>query len=193
MMPEWAAVLAKTVFWLVGMTLVMRWLGRGRHVAVPGALKGRVQHHGGILAIGLIGTLFFSGVMAAASVWPDEGVNFWFYAFMGGMTLLSAYLVADYRFARHSLTEHGMDFGRPSGRRVRFGWAEVTRIRFSRTWNWFRIELRSGEVVRVSGLMTGLPDFAARILEQAPGEAVDGDTLRMLRDTAKGRLPPVWD
>ena len=189
-MPDWLRALAQGLFWVVSMTVVMRWLARGRQRAAPAAAGGRVQHHAGALVIGVVCTLFFVGVMVVASIWPDEGVNFWFHAFMTGFVLLGAYLVADYRFARHSVSEAGMDFGRPTGRRLAFGWTEVRDVRYSKTWNWFRIELQSGEVVRVSGMMTGLPEFAARVLAHVPAARIDGDSLRMLRDTANGQLPP---
>ena len=114
------------------MTLTMRRLARGRHPAAPATAGGRVQHHAGSLVIGVICTLLFIGVMVAASIWPDEGVNAWFYAFMTCFVLLGAYLVADWRFARHTVSEAGMDFGRPAGRRVVFGWGEVRNVRFSK-------------------------------------------------------------
>lgn len=192
-MPDWLSAVAQGLFWVLAMTLTMRWLARGRQRGAPVAGSGCVQHHAGSLVIGVICTLFFVGVMVAASIWPDEGVNAWFYAFMAGFVLLGAYLVADWRFARHTVSDAGMDFGRPTGRRVAFGWAEVGNVRFSKSWNWFRIELRSGEVVRVSGMMTGLPEFAARVLEGLPETRIDGATLAMLRDTANGKLPPVWE
>ncbi|KFI08357.1 hypothetical protein [Massilia sp. BSC265] len=191
-MPDWLRMLAQGLFWVVSMTLIMRWLARGRHRAAPAAAGGRVQHHARFLVIGVICTLFFVGVMVAASIWPDEGVNFWFYAFMTGFVLLGAYLVADYRFARHTVSGAGMDFGRPTGRRLAFGWADVRTVRFSKSWNWFRIELESGNVVHVSGMMTGLPEFAGKVLEQVPAARIDRDTLQMLRDTAKGQLPLIW-
>jgi hypothetical protein len=192
-MPDWLRALAQGLFWVVAMTLTMRWLARGRRRAAPDAAGGRVQHHAGSLAVGVICTLVFVGVIVAASIWPDEGVNVWFYAFMTGFVLLGAYLVADYRFARHTVSEAGMDFGRPTGRRVVFGWAEVRNVRFSKSWNWFRIALQSGEVVHVSGMMTGLPEFAGKVLEQVPAARIDSDTLAMLRDTANGKLPPIWE
>jgi hypothetical protein len=192
-MPDWLRAVAQGLFWVVAMTLTMRWLARSRHRAAPAAAGRRVQHHAGLLVIGVIGTLFFAGAMVAATIWPDDTVNVWFHVFMSGMTLLAAYLVADYRFARHTVSEAGMDFGRPTGRRLAFGWNEVGKVRFSRAWNWFRIELQSGEVVRISGLMTGLPDFAAKVLEHVPAARIDKDSLQMLRATAKGQLPPVWN
>lgn len=47
--------------------------------------------------------------------------------------------------------------------------------------------------MHVSGMMTGLPAFAARVLAQVPQARIDRDTLGMLRNTAKGKLPPVWE
>lgn len=190
-MSDWLRMLAQGLFWVVSMTLIMRWLARGRHRAA--AAGGRVQHHAGSLVVGVICTLLFVGVMVAASIWPDEGVNFWFYAFMTGFVLLGAYLVADYRFARHTVSEAGMDFGRPTGRRLAFGWTDVRNVRFSKSWNWFRIELQSGDVVHVSGMMTGLPEFASKVLEQVPATHIDRDTHRILRETSKGQLPPSWN
>lgn len=192
-MPDWLRTLAQALFWVVAMTLTMRWLARTGHSAAPAATGRRVQYHAAFLALGVICMLLFAGVIVVASIWPDEGVNVWFYAFMMGFVLLGAYLVADWRFARHTVSAAGMDFGRPTGRRVAFGWTEVRNVRFSKSWNWFRIALESGEVVRVSGMMTGLPEFAARLLEGVPETRIDKDTLAMLRDTAKGRLPPVWE
>jgi hypothetical protein len=192
-MPDWLRAVAQGLFWVVAMTVVMRWLGRSRQTAAPAITSGRVQYHAAFLVLGVICTLFFVGAMVAATIWPDETVNFWFYAFMTGFTLMGVYMMADYRFARHTVWEAGMDFGRPTGRRVAFGWAEVRNVRFSKSWNWFRIELQSGEVVRVSGMMTGLPEFAAKVLEGVPEARIDSDTLAMLRDTANGKLPPVWE
>lgn len=128
-MPDWLRMLAQGLLWVVAMTLSMRWLARGRHRAASSVGSGRVQHHGGSLVIGVICTLFFVGVIVAASIWPDEGVNVWFQIFMTGFVLLGAYLVADWRYARHALSD-------------------------------------------------------ARI---------DSDTLVMLRETANGKLPLVWE
>jgi predicted permease len=193
MMPDWMVSLAQGLFWVVTMTLLMRWLGRSRHRSRPVAERDRIQHPAGILAIGVIGTLFFAGVPVAARIWPDDSVNFWFYALFAGMTLMAVYIVADYFLARHEVSDEGMDFGRPTGRRVVFHWGEVRRIRFSRTWNWFRIELQSGDVVRVSGMMMGLPALADKALRHVPASRIDGDALQLLRNAAKDQLPPIWE
>lgn len=192
MMPEWLAPVAQSLFWVVSMTLVMRWLGRSRQRPRPASDGKSVRHPPGILAVGVISLLFFVGVVVAASIWPDEGVNVWFYSFFAGMILMSAYIVADYVYARHQITEEGMDFGRPTGGRVAFRWSEVRSIRFSRMWNWFRIELQSGEVVRVSAMMMGLPALARQVLSQVPAVRINRDALKLLENAAKDELPPIW-
>ncbi|BDT59832.1 hypothetical protein MasN3_33260 [Massilia varians] len=190
-MPDWLRVLAQTLFWVAAMTLTMRWLARARHRAAAAAAGGRVQHHAGCLVIGVIGTLFFIGVMVAASFWPDEGVNAWFHAFMSCFVLLGAYLVADWRFARHTVSEAGMDFGRPTGKRLAFGWDEVREVRYGNLGRWFKIELQPGQVLRVSVAMAGLPAFADQVLRHVPAVRIERDTLRMLERTARGDLPPL--
>lgn len=191
-MPDWLRVLAQALFWVAAMTLTMRWLARGRQRAAPAAVGGRVQHHAGFLVVGVFGTLFFVGVIVAASIWPDEGVNLLFHAFMSCFVLLGSYLVADWRFARHTVSEQGMDFGRPTGKRLAFRWNEVRAIRYGNLGRWFKIELQSGEMLRVSVAMAGLPAFADQVLRHVPAGRIERDTLRMLERTARGDLPAVW-
>jgi hypothetical protein len=55
---------------------------------------------------------------------------------------------------------------------------------------WFRIETASGEVVRVSALVTGLPEFAGAVLEQVPSYAIDDGARETLQAYAiKGGSP----
>ena len=100
-------------------------------------------------------------------------------------------LVADYRFARHVVSDEGMDFGRPTGRRLFFRWEEVRAVRFGNLGHWFKIELQSGEVLRVPVAMAGLPAFADQALRKVPAARIERDTLRMLERTARGDLPPL--
>ena len=190
-MPDWLRILSQALIPALATLLTMRWLARARDAAGPAMAGGRLQHPVGWLVIGVIGTLFFVGVIVAATLWPDEGVHVGFYAFMGCFVLLGLYLIADYRFARHSVSDAGMDFGRPTGRRLRFGWDEVRKVGFSTSCNWFRIELESGQAVRVPAMMAGLPVFAATLLEHVPATRIDRDSLKMLREAAQGKLPPV--
>lgn len=192
MMPGWLLALAQGLFWIATMTLAMRWLARSRHGPRPASDAGRLRQPRAMLVLGIVGTVFCIGAMVAATIWPDDTVGFWFYAFFGGFTLLPLYLVADWRHARHAVSEAGMDFGRPSGRRLAFRWHEVERIRYARSAGWFRIALRSGEVVRVSAMLMGLPAFADKVLRHVPAARIETDALAMLKDAARGKLPDIW-
>ena len=187
----WIRALAQGVFWIVAMTLTMRWLARSRHRPRPAAEANQLAHPPGILIMGIVGTVLFSGVTIAASIWPDEGMTVLPILFFAGFAVLSGTQVADYYFARHAVTDEGMDFGHLSGKRVTFRWADVEHVRFAKNMNWFRVELQSGHVVRVSAFLMGLPAFAACVLRHVPPSRIDKQTLALLEKTAKGALPAI--
>lgn len=189
-MPDWLRVLAYFLFWVGSMTLFTRWLARSRQQAHAVA-SNCVRHTNVMLIIGVAGLLCFTGLLAAAHLLPIEGTNAGSTAFFAGMMLLPAYLVADYRFARHVVSDEGMDFGRPTGRRLFFRWEQVRAVRFGNLGHWFKIELQSGEVLRVPVAMAGLPAFADQALRRVPAARIERDTLRMLERTARGDLPPL--
>ena len=54
------------------------------------------------------------------------------------------------------------------------------------------METRSGDVVRISVMLMGLLAFARLLLEEAPEDAMDSGTLRILQATAEGKPPSVW-
>jgi hypothetical protein len=56
---------------------------------------------------------------------------------------------------------------------------------------WFRIETASGIAVRVSAMLTGLPEFARAVLTQVPGYAIDDATRAVLTSTSQGELPKL--
>jgi hypothetical protein len=88
----------------------------------------------------------------------------------------------------HRLTADGLEFGRLLGRRGSLKWRDVTRLTYSKRMRWFRIETASGEVVRVSALVTGLPEFAGAVLEQVPSYAIDDGARETLQAYAIKRL-----
>jgi hypothetical protein len=65
-------------------------------------------------------------------------------------------------------------------------------VRYAPVLKWFRLETRSGDVARISVMLMGLPAFARLLLEDAPEDAIDSGTLRILQATAEGKLPSVW-
>jgi hypothetical protein len=57
---------------------------------------------------------------------------------------------------------------------------------------WFRLESQSGTVARISVMLMGLPVFAQLLLVHTLPEAIESNTLAVLRMTAEGNPPSVW-
>ena len=57
---------------------------------------------------------------------------------------------------------------------------------------WFTLDRASGGRVRVSAMLTGLPEFARLVLVHAPPAAIDEATRGVLEETAAGRPPAIW-
>ena len=71
-------------------------------------------------------------------------------------------------------------------------WSELKKVRYGSSMKWFRLETASGEVLRVSAMLMGLPEFAQALLKSTPTDAMDTDTLEILEATAEGNPPSLW-
>jgi hypothetical protein len=100
--------------------------------------------------------------------------------------------VGDYFAARHEVFEEDLRYGRLFGSGGQIRWADLKSVRFSAAMKWFRLESQSGAVVRISVLLMGLPVFAQLLLVNSPPEAIEENTLPVLRMTAEGSPPSVW-
>ena len=182
---DYIGIIFQVLFWIVAMTFMMRWFARSRLRVRPGAQAREQRHPPAILIIGLI-CLALSVAMVIGSFSAYGGVL----PFVVGsaMIVLSAYLIADYCFARHVVDALGMDYGRPTGQRGRFAWGEVRRVAFNKRMNWYRIELESGVLVRIAGTQMGLPEFATHVLRHVPPAHIDPHAQTMLENASHGRL-----
>jgi hypothetical protein len=184
--------LVQWTMWGVAMTLVMGWVARSRNRARPVDDARRLAHPPSTLVIGIIGVAFFGGIAIASNIWPNETVTVWTTCCFIGFALLSLPMVADYFFARHEVSEEGMQYGRMTGRRGSFRWSDVRRVRYGNLMKWFTLELESGATVRVSAMLMGLPEFASLALRHVPSAAIDEETRALLLSTAEGNPPNVW-
>ena len=66
------------------------------------------------------------------------------------------------------------------------------RIQYSRSAKWFRLITNNGEVVRVSVMLVGLPEFARAVLDEVPPEKIDTGSKSVLEQTAAGHPPSLW-
>jgi hypothetical protein len=57
---------------------------------------------------------------------------------------------------------------------------------------WFRIVTDTGEVVRISVMLRGLPLFASALLANVPVERIEVPARELLKETAEGNPPSVW-
>lgn len=187
----WASALQWTLWW-IAMFAVMGWLGRSRLKPRPASEARTLRHSRGILILGLVCFGFFSALTVISNVFPNETVTWWTTAIFVGFALMGVPLVIEYYKVRLELSEQGMVYWTYLRGRRTLRWEDVREVRFSPAMRWFRLETRNGEVARVSAMLIGLPEFANLLLAHVPAEAVDEQTLALLRATAVGALPPVW-
>jgi Bacterial PH domain len=190
----WIAIVLAVLFWGLAMTLIMAWFARSRNRPRPATDTRRLAHPPSTLVSALVGMGICGGIAIASNVWPDDdrSATTWTTIVFIGFALFLLPMVADYFFARHEVSDAGMEYGRMSGRRASFRWSDVKRVRYVTGMKWFKIELQSGTTVRVSAFLMGLPEFARFLLPHVPAAAVDEPTRAVLQATAQGNPPSVW-
>jgi len=190
---SWISILAQIVFWFIAMSLMTRWMASSRKRSDVGDDGMQLKHPPTTLYIGLAATLFSIGLCIAAVTWTDgPGQLLIGLLFGAGMVAVSLSLVADYYFARHRVDAQGMHYGRMAGQRGAFLWRDVRRVSFNEGMNWYSLTLESGATVRVSGLLMGLPVFAAHVLAHVPAHHIDSTARDKLFAAAQGRLHKLW-
>ena len=159
-----------------------------RKRAQPTAPPARMQYPESVRAIGtLLAALAI--LTAAVAVTAENGAGG--PVLVGVLAALAAFgllLIVGSVRVWHVLTADGLEFGRLLGRRGSLKWRDVTRLTYSKGMRWFRIETAAGEVVRISAILTGLPDFAGAVLEQVPSYAIDDGAREVLQAYAINRL-----
>ena len=170
----------------------MGWVARSRRQPRAAGYARRLRHPPSTLIIGLVCFLFFAGIAVISNVYANATTTWLTTTVFVGFALLALPIVGDYFAARHEVSEEGLRYGRLFGSGGQVRWADLKSVRFSAAMKWFRLESQSGTVVRVSVMLMGLPVFAQVLLVHTPSEAIEGDTLPVLRMTAEGNPPSVW-
>lgn len=193
MAQDWWTPIVKWTLWGLAMMVVMGWVARSRFRRRPDSEATTLAHPVSTLVIGVVGVVFFGGIVVISNtVGKNSTTTVW--TTLGFLTfaLASVPMIADYCFARHHVSELGMEYGRMFSQRGTFTWSDVKRVRYASAMKWFAIELRSGSTVRVSAMLMGLPEFARILLAHVPKSAIDDETHALLRETEQGRPPTVW-
>jgi PH (Pleckstrin Homology) domain-containing protein len=187
----WWATAIQWAVWSVAMTLVMGWLARSR-LRPHGQNAGVLEHPASTLIIGVVCTLFFCALAVLSFLFPGRtGSGLVSLTFLG-FALLGVLLIAEYVRVRYSLQPGGLHYTPLLSRSWTLRWGDVTGIRYSQAAKWFRIDTGSGRVVRVSAMLTGLPEFAQAVLREVPPSRIDADALPILEQTAGGNPPSIW-
>lgn len=175
------------------MAVVMGWLARSRLRSPPQRESGTLRHPASTLAVGLVCATFFFGIAVVSNtIGKNSTTTIWTtlcFVFFG---LMSLPMIADYLFARHQVSDTGIEYGRMFGQRGKLLWSDVHAVKFSDVMKWFVLEQRTGSPVRISAMLMGLPEFAKVLLSHVPPQVIDNRTRALLEETRAGNPPRIW-
>lgn len=175
------------------MTVVMGWLAKSRLRQRPESERNTLRHPRSTLIIAIVVAVFFFGIaIIANTIGKNPTSTVWTTLLFIAFGFTSVPIIADYFFARHRVSESGIEYGRMLGQRGKLRWSDVQRVHFAPSMKWFVLEGSSGVKIRISAMLLGLPEFARFVLLHVPIEAIEPDTLAILRATEQGQPPNIW-
>jgi hypothetical protein len=179
--PWWVSLLRALVTVAI-VTLLMKRILQAQQKRWSDEETGVVRHQPWVLITGLAGAILFFGLAIFSNTWGKNATtSIWSTLAFVGFGSLSLSFIADYFFARHRVTEKGIDYGGMFGRRGSMDWSEVKQVSFSPNKGWFVLESQSGAKARISLLLSGLKEFARLTLEHVPHEKIAPEARIMLR------------
>jgi len=179
--------------WGVLMALIMGWLARARRKPRAALNRHILEHPVPTLVVGLGCTILFLTIAGLSARFPGRNGALWITGFFLALALLGAWIVLEYFRERHRLEPGGLRYRDAlSFRSGTLRWSAVESVRYSQYSKWFRITAKDGDVVRVSALVMGLPEFAQAVLAEVRPGAIDEATRPILEQTAAGSPPSIW-
>lgn len=139
-----------------------------------------------VVSAGMLPFLHFALVAVSRSVvdWTGVVVPLCFAS-------IGAYLLLEFLTVRYEVKPDGFEYRTLAAGTGFAAWADIRSVRWSLLASWFRVELKSGDIVRVSVIILGLPALAQALLDHA-GRAVDPSARPTLEQTAGGKPPAPW-
>jgi hypothetical protein len=188
----WASVL-QWALWAVVMGAVMGWLGRSRLRNRPARDTRILAHPTSTFIVGFASLVFFAAIAVVSNVYRNSTTTWWTTAIFVGFAVLSALMLLEYLVVKHEVSEDGLQYSRLFvWRRRSLRWSDLRRVHYAPAMKWFRLETGTGDVVRVSAMLMGLPEFARLLLEHSPQGVIDADCRLVLEATAAGNPPSMW-
>jgi hypothetical protein len=151
------------------------------------------------LLVGLGGFALFAALLVLSNLYPGidssgrhlEHQNPLVTVMFAGFALLGVYVVLAYLIDRTEFDAAGLRY-RTVMRRGAVKWEDITRLGYSPTAKWLRLETRNGRVVRMSIMLNGLRGFARAVLARVPVDRIDPPARTLLQSAVRGHLPSVW-
>jgi uncharacterized membrane protein YeaQ/YmgE (transglycosylase-associated protein family) len=182
----------KWILWWLLMALVMGWMARTRLKKRTSSEANSLRHPRSTLVMGIVIGGFFLAIAIMSYLFPNNTGSLGISLFFLALALLGAWLVLEYFRARHEIEPGGLRYQKLFGGGGRLRWSEVESVRYSSSAKWFRILTVTGETVRLSAMLQGLPEFAEAVLKEVPEDRIDGEAIPILEQTAAGSPPSIW-
>lgn len=188
----WWVGIVQWTLWGVVMTVMMNWLGKSRFRRRREEEFGTLRHPVSTLIIGLACFGLFGALTIFSATTTNKTATWWTTAAFAGFAAMSVPMLLDYFMVKHRLSDDGLAYRKMLGTTGFLRWSELKKVRYGSLMKWFRLETASGEVVRVSTMLMGLPEFAQTLLKSTPADTMDTGTREILEGTAEGNPPSLW-
>src|SRR5207249_2022089 len=176
----WWQPIPQHVVWLIMMSLVMGWVAKSRLKPRAAAGAGMMVYPVSMLIIGLVCVVVFLTMAVLCWLFPGKTGSPIISLFFAGFAMLGVPLVLEYVQVQFRLEPKGLRYQSLLGRRGVLPWSEITAVGYSRGAKWFRLDGQNGQVIRVSAMLTSLPQLAEVVLQMAPQAQMDSDTRGLL-------------
>lgn len=176
----------------VVLTVLMGWLAKSRLKKRVEKTSGELFYPAGIFILGLIGFLFFVALVILSNVYSNNTTTWWTTACFAGFAAVCFFVILDYFRARHRFVGDGLHYGKLFGSGGFVTWVDIRQVRYAWTANWFVLKTQSGQTIRISSMLVGLPEFAQTVLANVPSNIIEPKTRPVLEATAGGKPPSIW-
>jgi Bacterial PH domain len=196
-MNDWLSLLLFWALWIPAMAFVMGYLAKVRMQKPADLPVGELRHPWTTLALAITGLLLFGGfALVVLVVGPDEfGGRRQYFGFLGAFSGFAAAffpVVLVHKREHYQVTDDGIQYQPPFRRGGFLKWSDVKRVRYSITNKWFRLDGVNGEVVRISVMLLGLPDFARVLFDHVSDGVIEPSAEPVLNATREGHPPSLW-
>jgi hypothetical protein len=190
--PYWASILQWTL-WFALMAGIYHVLDRARMKSAKSGDDTVMTYPRSAVVLSVIFLLLFAALTALIFFAPAGNSTGWAKVILALLLLATLHMTVDCFIGRYTLSDEGLRYVNVfSGERM-FRWDELSSLKYAPHMRWFVLTSSQGHVARISVMMTGLPAFARLLMERARNVSIDPATIPILKQTARGELPSMWN